>query len=96
MRCFLTLESVESASVELALLYGSLAVLGEIFAGCDIIVDAIVYLLHASAQKSIGDCPIGQQKDRCVIRGLLARNSAHSKCGQDGTAGISLKLCVTA
>lgn len=92
MRRLLTLQLVQSALADLARLDGSLAVLGEVLTGRDVVVETKAHLGAAGAHQSVRESPVGHEKAGSEVRGLFAGAGTEADCAEDGTANVSGEL----
>lgn len=85
MRRLLTLQLVQSALAQFTGLHGSLAILAQILARRDIVVNAIVDLCTACAHQSVRKGPVGDEQGGGAVGDLLARGGTKAESGQNGT-----------
>ena len=95
MRGLHPFELAQSLATQLAGLYGGVAVVGEIFAGGRVVVDAEPHLGEASAQGTVGVEPVGEEKGRSVVGWLVAVGGGlETQEGKEGEChGLGIAVC---
>ena len=69
-----TLDTLQGPSTDLAGLYGGVTILGQVFPGIGVVVEAISFLCNAGAQRAVGKEPIGEDEAGRVVGRWLASN----------------------